>query len=188
MSSKIVASRRIFHWVNLVSMVALIISGLYIHHPFASGMMSQMRFLHFVSMDVFGINLMLRVYWAFCGGGGDWAKYLKQSFSKEVLTATFKHYILYQKYPENIKERILQNTSYLLMVFLFAFQIVTGFLLYYPESQTLASTIHFFGGLSLIRSIHFFFMWIFIAFSVVHIYMSLAEEYDNIKTMFFGIE
>jgi len=168
-------------------MVALIITGWYIHKPYASGTMSTMRYWHFVFMYIFSINIMLRVYYAFFGKTGDWRKYLKQDFSMRTIKATMNHYLKYEHFPSDIKDRILQNCSYLGIVILIGIQIVTGILLYYPESQTLAGVMAAFGGQSFIRTTHFFFMWIFIAFSVIHFYMAVAEEWDNVKTMFFGI-
>lgn len=187
MSSEIAIPRRIYHWINFISMVVLISTGWYIHRPYAAGMMNTMRTWHFIFMYVFSINIMLRVYYAFFGKSGDWKKYLKQDFSMRVVKATMNHYLKYEHFPKDIKDRILQNSSYLGVVILFGIQIVTGILLYYPESQTLAPVMAAFGGQSLLRTTHFFFMWIFIAFTVIHFYMAVAEEWPKVKTMFLGI-
>ena len=188
MNTEIAIPRRIYHWVNLVSIVALIFTGWYIHKPYAAGSMNTMRHWHFIFMYVFSINVMLRVFYAFFGKTGDWRKYLQQNFSKRVITATMRHYLKYEHFPSDIKDRILQNSSYLGMVILFGIQIVTGILLYYPESQTLAPVMAAFGGQSFLRTTHFFFMWIFIAFTVIHFYMAVSEDWDSVKTMFFGME
>lgn len=185
--SEVVVPRRIFHWVNLISIIVLIISGWYIHKPFAAGLMHTIRFVHFIFMYIFSINVVLRVYYAFFGKTGDWGIFLKQKINNRVILATMRHYFLYDHWPEEITERILQNTAYLVMVILFGVQILTGIMLYYPESQALASLVHFFGGLSFVRTLHFFFVWIFLTFTVVHLYMAFSEEWDKIKLMFFGI-
>lgn len=187
-SERVVVPRRIYHWINFICMIALVVSGWYIHKPFADGLMATMRRVHFIFMYVFSINTMLRVYWAFAGKDGDWRKYLKQNFSMRVIKATFRHYLAYEHYPADIKDRILQNTAYLGVCILFGIQILTGVLLYYPESQTLAPYVAMLGGLPLVRTLHFFFMWVFLTFTVIHFYMALAEEYSKIKTIFFWIE
>lgn len=187
MSSGITIPRRIYHWINLISIVALSITGWYIHKPYATGNMNTMRNWHFIFMYVFSINLMLRVYYAFFGKNGDWRKYLQQNFSKRVITATMRHYLKYEHFPSDIKDRILQNSSYVGVVLLFGIQIVTGIMLYYPESQTLAPVMAALGGQSYLRTQHFFFMWIFLAFTVIHFYMAISEDWDEVKNMFFGI-
>ena len=58
------------HWVRVVAMFVLIITGIFIHTPFISGgpdssIMSTMRFLHFVAAYTFIIGLVIRVYMAF---------------------------------------------------------------------------------------------------------------------------
>ena len=185
---RVAIPRRIYHIINLICMVALVITGLYIHKPFVEGYMNTMRQVHFIFMYIFATNIMLRVYWAFMGARGDWKKYLKQDFSTKVIKATFRHYLLYEHYPKEIKDRILQNSAYLGVVILFGLQIATGILLYYPESLTLAPYTAFLGGLALVRTMHFFLMWVFITFTVIHFYMAVAEEAHKIKAMLTGIE
>lgn len=181
--------RRIYHWIDFVSVVALIISGWYIHMPFdfAPGLMGTMRFIHFVFMYIFSINLMLRLYYGFFGKTGDWEKYLKQEINKKTIVWTLRHYLLFKDCPEKGKCSILQNTAYIAIIILFAFQVVTGILLYYPESQTLASVTYYLGGLASVRSMHFFFMWVTVCFIIIHHYMAMAEEFDKVKLMFFGV-
>jgi len=187
--SEIPVPRRIYHWIDFVSVVALIISGWYIHMPFswAPGLMGTMRMIHFVFMYIFGINLMLRIYYGFFGKTGDWERYLKQEISWRRLVWALRHYVLFEDCPEKGKCSLIQNFAYMIIIILFILQVVTGILLYYPESQALAGMIYYFGGLSTVRSIHFFFMWVTVCFIIVHHYMAMAEEFDKVKLMFFGV-
>ena len=144
--SEIAIPRRLYHWVNLLSMVILGITGWYIHQPFTSDMMGIMRYIHLGIAYIFSINLILRVYYAF-GKTGDWEKYLKPRINKQTLKLTFRHYLLYEHLPEGDHYRILQNASYLVIVLLLFVQIITGLLLIDPEVRTAAETINFLGGL-----------------------------------------
>ncbi len=186
--TEIPVPRRIYHWIDFVSVVALIVSGWYIHMPFpwAPGLMGAMRSVHFVFMYIFGINLFLRIYYGFFGKTGDWEKYLKQEVSLKTIKWALRHYLLFEDCPEKGKCSILQNTAYAIIVILFALQVATGAILYVPENRLFASAAYYFGGLSSVRSIHFFFMWATVCFIIVHHYMAMAEEFDKVKLMFFG--
>lgn len=181
--------RRIYHGIDFISVVALIITGWYIHMPFswAPGLMGTMRLIHFIFMYIFSINLMLRVYYGFFGKTGDWERFIKLDITKDTIIWSLKHYLFFQDCPERGRCRVFQNIAYVIILNLFILQIVTGVLLYYPESQLLSGLTYYFGGLASVRSIHFFFMWVMICFIIVHHYMAMAEEFDKVKLMFFGV-
>lgn len=185
-ASEISVPRRVYHWVNLICMIALGVSGAYIHRPFTPGLMGTMRYWHFVFMYIFGINLILRVYYAL-RDNGDWRKYLKPNIERETLGLTFRHYVLYKHLPDGEEYRILQNVSYLALVILFFIQIITGVLLYDSEGRFTEQMISFLGGINVIRQVHLFLLWIFIAFTIVHIYMAFTEDFPKVKLIFFGV-
>lgn len=187
--SEIPVPRRIYHWIDFVSVVSLIVSGWYIHMPWewAPGLMGEMRYVHFIFMYVFGINLMLRLYYGFFGKTGDWDKYLKQEINWKTIKWTLRHYLLFKDCPEKDKCSIIQNTAYAIIMIMFVMQVITGTLLYVTENKLLATVTYYMGGLSTVRSIHFFFMWVTVCFIIVHHYMAMAEEFDKVKLMFFGI-
>lgn len=188
--SDIPVARRLYHWINLISITALAISGWYIHSPFstASISMGTMRTIHFLFMWVFTVNVVLRIYWAFFGKGGDWKSYLAQRwFSGEVWKATIRHYVLYEHFPKGMKDRLVQNTTYLFVAVLFLVQITTGFLLYYPANESLGSLTAALGGLQMVRQLHLFLMWFFVVFAVIHVYMGVAEEFDKVKLMLLNV-
>jgi len=56
-----------------------------------------------------------------------------------------------------------------------------------PEVRTAAETINFLGGLNAVRQGHLFLTWIFIAFTIIHVYMALTEDYSKVKLIFFGL-
>jgi len=184
MSAEIAAPRRIHHWVNLICMIALGVTGWYIHKPFAPNLMGLMRYIHLVFAYIFGINLILRVYYAF-GENGDWKKYLKPEISKKTLRLTYRHYLFYEHLPEGDHYRILQNASYLVLALLFFVQIVTGILLFEAEGIP-SRVIAFLGGVNAVRQGHLFLTWVFIAFTIIHIYMAFTEDFPKVKLIFLG--
>src|ERR1700741_4080501 len=70
---------RIAHWMMVLSLVVLSVTGFYMHHPFVvatsprAWVMGTMRFVH----EVFGFVLIavvvLRLYWFFAGN--QWARW-----------------------------------------------------------------------------------------------------------------
>lgn len=55
----------ITHWINLIAMILLIITGFYIHFPFGAGFMGIARGTHVFCGFVLLINCLVRVVMAF---------------------------------------------------------------------------------------------------------------------------
>ncbi|NDK18713.1 MAG: Ni/Fe-hydrogenase, b-type cytochrome subunit, partial [Zetaproteobacteria bacterium] len=67
---------RIFHWINVLSLTVLVLSGFLIANPpallsnaepFNLHMFGTVRFLHFSAAYIFFFNMILRIYWSFVG-------------------------------------------------------------------------------------------------------------------------
>jgi Ni/Fe-hydrogenase 1 B-type cytochrome subunit len=186
--SDIPVPRRIYHWVNLISIAALAVSGYFINDAEVGRSMHTMRTVHLVFMWIFGINVLLRIYWAFFSRAGDWRKYLAQRWTNgDVWKATINHYFKFKHYPKGMEDRIPQNTVYLLVAIAFLAQILTGLMLYLPANSMLQSFAGTLGGLQSVRHIHLALMWFFAAFVVIHLYMAFSEEFDKVKLMLFSI-
>lgn len=187
-NTEIVIPRRIFHGINFISIAVLTVTGMYIHRPFsfAPHFMGLARWIHFEFLWIFTVNFGLRLYWSFFGKNGDWRTFVTPKVNRDNISAAFRHYFLYQPCPVGRQCNLVQNLSYTVIVLLLGIQIYTGFMLYYPTSPYLQSSIYTFGGLAFVRELHFFFMWIFITFTIVHLYMVFAEEPVKAKIMFFG--
>ena len=57
------------HWINLLAMFFLALSGFYIHYPIVPGLMGLARGTHFFWMFVLLINLIVRLVLMFCRQG-----------------------------------------------------------------------------------------------------------------------
>jgi Ni/Fe-hydrogenase 1 B-type cytochrome subunit len=180
--------RRIFHWVNLISIAALALSGHFINEAEPGRSMSMIREVHFIFMWIFGTNVLLRIYWAFFSRKGDWRKYLVQRWTNgEVWSATIRHYTKFEHFPKGMEDRLIQNTTYALVALLFLVQMLTGLMLYMPGNTTMQSLATTLGGLQSVRELHLLLMWFFLAFVVIHVYMALSEEFDKVKLMLFSV-
>jgi Ni/Fe-hydrogenase 1 B-type cytochrome subunit len=177
--------QRLYHWVNLICMFSLILTGFYIHRPFADGYMALARTVHSIAMYSIFFNLTARVYYAFFGKHRD-ANYFSLSGKDiPVLFRTIKAYLFVGHPAHSNKYNPLQKITYIVYIPLILFQFFTGFLIYRPG--TFQGAVDAMGGVAQLKSMHFLVMWFFIAFIIVHLYMTLSETIDEVKLMLFGI-
>lgn len=180
---------RLMHWIHLICMVLLIISGFYIHRPFAPGWMGLMRTVHFFAMYAIGLNLIVRIYWALFGVKGDIKHFLPEKGNKGKLLPIALYYLFLKKFhPRTAKYNPLQKITYNFWVFLLLFQGLTGMALYWPQLSLFSSLNYLVGGLMTMRMIHYLVMWVFIITVAIHVYLSLAEDIGQFFYMFFGKE
>jgi Ni/Fe-hydrogenase 1 B-type cytochrome subunit len=68
---------RLWHWVMVIAMVVLAVTGYFIGSPLPSVpgeasenyLLGYIRFVHFSAAYVFTVFLLVRIYWAFVGNG-----------------------------------------------------------------------------------------------------------------------
>ncbi|MDA8234221.1 MAG: Ni/Fe-hydrogenase, b-type cytochrome subunit [Clostridia bacterium] len=177
--------QRLYHWVNLISMAVLIITGFYINKPYTDGLMNGMRYLHFLAMFIIIANLTVRIYYAFVGKYKDAGDFAMRSKDWQNLLPTVKYYLFLGPHPDNGKYNPMQKLMYLFYLPLLLLQGFTGLIMYRPE--LFDSLIKAMGGLASVRGYHYVLMWVFIAYIIVHVYMVLTEAWDEVKLMLFGI-
>lgn len=186
---------RIFHWINALAIVLLMLTGIYIGNPFLSStvpeeayysyVMGWVRYIHFFSAFLFTLNLIVRLYWAIKGNKYTTVNPFKSAFWKGLFE-TLKYYLFMKnKKPHYIGHNPLAQFSYLIIIgFGSVIMVLTGFYLYaepQPESflgQMFAWVPVLFGDTSYsIRSWHHVVAWFFIIFIVVHVYMAIRDDY-----------
>ena len=203
---------RFFHWVNVLSVIVLTVTGFIIANPPA--ILSNMeatdlhsfgivRFIHFTAAYIFFFNMILRVYWAFVGNQfAHWKAFWP--FSKKMWN-NFWHVLKIDILLMNEDVEDLSNVSighnsvaafsYLAMFFIALISVFTGFALYADMSSwwlpDLFSWITpLFGGDFMVRTIHHITMWLFILFSLVHIYLVFYHDWlegrGEVSSMFGG--
>lgn len=192
---------RITHWINLSCMVLLIISGFLIHFPFWAALTGVARGLHVFCGIVLLVNCIVRIVLAFlvtsAPTGGtrnrvrDFKTWLPQADNKHQLGAWIKYYLFFKKdHPLSAKLGVPQKLSYLAVAFLILIMAYTGFCLWVPTSEWtfFAAGTAFVGGAMSMRIIHYFMMFVFIIFTMLHGYLVFIEGTANAKLMFFGKE
>lgn len=187
----------ITHWVNLICMGLLIITGFYIHFPFIAGLMSINRGIHVFAGFVIFINCIVRLVMAFfvesAPTGGtrqtvkDYKTWLPQKDNKHQGAEWVKYYLFLKKdHPLSAKLGVPQKLSYLLIPILIILQFITGIAIWAPIMDTpfIVWLLGLVGGAMNMRLIHYFIMYIFIIFIFIHIYLANVEGTEPTKLMF----
>lgn len=203
---------RIFHWINAFSITILAITGFIIANPpaiLSNAEASEIywfgtvRFIHFATAYIFFFNMILRVYWSFVGNRfSSWRAFWP--FSKKMWR-NFFHVIKVDLFLANEKDPDIKNISvghnsvaafsYVALFLLALVQVFTGFGLYASMSgwwlpQLFDWVPPFFGGDFMVRSIHHISTWLFILFTVVHVYLVFYHDWlegrGEVSSMFGG--
>lgn len=186
---------RIYHWLNALCILALIVTGFYIAGPLplqshkdASSQftMGWMRTIHFVGAYIFFFNFVFRIYWGFVGNHyADWKNFIptNRKYFKEMWHV-FKIDILMLRGKEHLSvgHNTMAGFIYFFTFLLFLIQCLTGFGLYAATSQfwfakLFAWVPYLTGGDFLLREIHHWAMWVFILFTVIHVYLVFYHDY-----------
>ena len=184
---------RIFHWLNVLALFVLIITGFLIANPPALLSSAEatnlhtfgiIRFIHFTAAYLFFFVMILRVYWAFVGNRyASWRAFwpfTKKNWKNFGHVMKIDILLMNEKVEDVTKISIGHNSvatlSYLIMFVLAIVQVVTGFGLYSDMSswwlpKMFDWVVPFFGGDFMVRNIHHTAMWLFIFFSIVNVYL-----------------
>lgn len=192
---------RITHWVNLVAMAFLVVTGFYIHFPWVPSCMGIARGLHLFCGFVIMANVVARVILAFfvksAPTGGtretvtDYKTWLPQADNRHQGVEWIKYYLFLKKdHPLSAKLGVPQKISYLAVPVLIAFMFFTGLCLWSPTANLpfFESAIAFMGGAMSVRIVHYVITFVFILFTMLHVYLANIEGLAPTKLMFFGIE
>ena len=179
----------ITHYINLVGFILLIFSGFIIHYPGIPLLnMGICRGVHVFCGIVILINCIVRIIMAFtmksAPTGGtrqqvtDIKSWVAGPDNKHQMGAWIKFYLFIKKdHPLAAKFNPLQKIAYCLIPFLILFMGYTGLCLWAPTMDLgiFAAGTAAMGGLMSVRIIHYFMMWVFIIFMIIHVYMAASE-------------
>lgn len=203
---------RIFHWLNVLSIIALTGTGIIIANPPAIMSGSEatnqywfgtVRFVHFIAAYVFVIGIAMRVVWSFIGNKyANWRVFFPYT-RKGIhnLIHVLKMDVLLGK-PKQfdctelaVGHNALAAISYFLFFLLMMAQILTGFGLYSSMAtgwfpQSFGWVIGILGGDFAARLVHHVIMWLMIIFSMIHIYLVMFHDWlegrSEVSSMFGG--
>lgn len=195
---------RFAHWFLVLSIITLSLTGWYIHSPFVTStsqtayLMANIRFIHLVAGFVFLGCLIIRLYYFLAGNRWEhWRAYVpvkKWQFQEMWQTAQFYGFL--RPYPvPKIGHNAMAAASYVMLWSAVFLEAVTGLVMFNwmrhgPILGFLVGWIPGFIDIQYIRLIHFFLMFFFIAFAILHVHlcMLIGREEKNglIDSMFSG--
>ena len=116
---------------------------------------------------------------------------MPQDDNKHQLIPWIKYYLFMKKdHPLSAKLGVPQKISYFAVGILILIMAYTGLCLWVPTSEWtfFAAGTAFVGGAMSMRIIHYFMMFVFIIFTMLHGYLVFIEGTANANLMFFGKE
>ncbi len=203
---------RIFHWVNVLTIIVLTFTGFIIANPPALQSSAEatnlhsfgiVRFIHFGAAYIFFFNMILRLYWSFVGNKyANWRAFWpfnRKTWNNFWHVLKIDILLLNEEVPDveniSIGHNSVATLSYLAMLFIAILQVLTGFALYADTSgwwlpKLFSWVIPLFGGDFMVRSIHHTSMWLFILFTIVHVYLVFYHDWlegrGEVSSMFGG--
>ena len=203
------ATLRWLHWLNVVAIILLTVTGFYIADPFFTPgdgqrtgfFMGWVRFVHYavsygwVTLGAIRLYLLFFSRNRFVRWPALWPIKGKQDVRN--LGRTISAYLLIHpdEAPTYIAHNPLQQLSYTAIYVMALLQVVTGFALYglYDSHQWFLALLHWpvaLLGAPTIRLIHYLIMLLFWVFLILHIYLAVRadtlERHGGLSSMFSG--
>lgn len=178
---------RIFHWTNMIAITMLTLTGFYIHSPHSFRLFSNMdtpRMIHFAMAYLLCFGVVGRVYYAIVAKD---AKNIVFNIKEDTpkFPSMIKYYMfMADSHPYYGKYNPGQKMMYTGWLALALIQIITGFVLYKPN--TFEALGGFLGGLIAVRMIHLITTWLFVLSVLAHVYLDISEGIPVLKSMFTG--
>lgn len=186
---------RIFHWLNAVAILVLIVTGYVIgapqkifdaSEPYQQYWFGIVRFTHFAAAYIFFFNYLFRIYWGFVGNKyAHWSEFIPLTREKlvefwEVLKVDILQIQTHRKLAEG--HNSMAGLTYFVAFLIFLFQAATGFALYSGMSDSFipglfAWMVPLMGGDAWVRQWHHMAMWFFILFTIMHVYLVFYHDW-----------
>ncbi|MCL2781302.1 MAG: Ni/Fe-hydrogenase, b-type cytochrome subunit [Actinomycetia bacterium] len=194
---------RFLHWVMVISVVALSVTGVYIGNPMLVGvhgvqLMNMIRAVHFCFGWILLGVVVCRIIWMFTGTRyARWSEFVPVTRERwRSLIETIRYYAYLKDHPPAVVgHNPMAALSYLGVYALFLFQVLSGFaLLSYPGRSGaewfISGWLANWWGITEVRLVHHIVMWVIAIFLVIHIYASFmfdrSEHSGEITSMFTG--
>lgn len=178
---------RVFHWINMIAITMLILTGFYIHAPESFrlfGSMTTARTIHFCMAYLLCFGVVGRMYYMIAANDTKNLIYEPIKDTKK-LPSMLKYYMfLADDHPFYGKYNPGQKGMYTGVFAMAVIMIITGFILYKP--LTFGFMAGWLGGFVAVRIIHYVITWIFVLCILAHVYLDVAEGIPILKSMFTG--
>ncbi|MGH7723849.1 MAG: cytochrome b/b6 domain-containing protein [Candidatus Eiseniibacteriota bacterium] len=199
---------RITHWLAFPLIFAMIASGLQIYrayprfgerggpyypNPFQDAVFPEWSRLggwlagginwHFTLMwPLMAVGLLYFAYLAF---SGEWKKLLFRPRDVRPAIEMVKYYLrLRRDHPPQGKHNALQKQAYTFILLLGTLSVVSGLAIWKPIQ--LPWLVAAFGGFQAARYVHFWTVWLFVAFTVVHVVLVFVADFASLRAMITG--
>jgi thiosulfate reductase cytochrome b subunit len=198
---------RLTHWLNAIVLVGMIASGLQIYaafehfgprgepypNPFDGRSLPDWAELggwlagglnwHFALAWPFVITGL--VYLGFLAWTGEWRDLLFRPRDVGPAIQMQLYYLrLRRTHPPQGKHNALQKGAYTFIVVLGALAALTGFAIYKPVQLSWLTAL--FGGYELARYWHFWAVWIFVGFTLLHVALVFLVDPASLRAMITG--
>jgi len=200
---------RIFHWVNALCILVLFATGMYIAWPILSPageayqnfFMGRVRQVHFLFAFVFVINFLWRIYWFWMGNNyarSGFPFFWKRDWWKDLFWQ-IGDYLRLERGHVHLGHNALGGLAYTLGAIVLGWmQIFTGFAMYSQSNpggffdRAVGWIAPMLGGLFQVHMWHHLFAWLFIVFSILHVYIVFYDghQYRNglVTSMVSGVK
>jgi thiosulfate reductase cytochrome b subunit len=199
---------RVTHWANVVLLFGMIASGLQIYgafthfgprgHKFYPNPLDGKALSHTVTLGGWlagGLNWHFALAWPFvlCGlvyvlylaTTGEWRSLL---FLPKDVPRAWQMQLYYlglrKEHPPQGKHNALQKFAYSGITLLGALSVASGFAIYKPIQLGWLTAL--FGGYELARYWHFWAVWLFVAFTLVHVALVFLVDPASLRAMITG--
>ena len=200
---------RLTHWLNAVLLLGMIASGLQIYlayphfgqrgdpypvpNPWAGGGIPEWARLggwlagglnwHFTLAWPLVVTGLL--YLGFLVASGEWRSLLFRPRDLRPAAEMQLYYLrLRKEHPPQGKHNALQKGAYTGIVVVGALAVLSGFAIYKPVQLGWLTAL--FGGYELARYWHFVTVWIFVAFTLLHVVLVFAVDPASLRGMITG--
>lgn len=187
---------RLWHWVMVVCMVVLVITGFLIGSPLPSiggeasdhTMFGTIRMLHFIAGQLLAVFTLMRVYWAFVGNEFAHEVFLPPLWKLEYWKGLFLqigyYLFLIPKPRKHLGHNELAGFAMLFQCMLpMIFMIFSGMALYAEGKgmdhwtyTAFGWMIGLVGGSYQLHTLHHAAMWVILSFVAIHLYMVFRED------------
>jgi thiosulfate reductase cytochrome b subunit len=199
---------RLTHWGTLVLVGGMIASGLQIYHayarfgdrggPYLPNPLQDVQFAEWARLGGWlagGLNWHFALMWPLTAVGlvyvvylvssGEWRSLLFRPRDLRGALEMVKYYLrLRRDHPPQGKHNPLQKLAYSGIVIVGALALLTGFAIYKPVQY--AWLVSALGGFQAARYWHFWTVWVFVAFTIVHVVLVFAADPASLRAMITG--
>lgn len=192
------AYERFWHWLQTITIVTLLFTGLIIHRPdmFGAFSFSYMVTIHNILAAILVINAALSLFWHLVSG--EIRQFIPRPYgffdnaivqAKFYIDGIFKGKAHPFEKTRTKKLNPLQQLTYFgLLNVLLPLQILTGALMWGVQQWPQAANL--FGGLPFLAPFHSLVAWLFASFIVAHVYLTTTgvTVFEDIRAMVTGWE